>query len=152
GHKEEPLVTLESSQHGAQSRTHVEHGGRPVPGLHQRTLKDGTLVFEARLRIDGKDRRVRLDAKTKTEAVRAYQALRVDRDRGHVQESRLVNPTVSEVYEELLEHLRGRVGSRDERFRVAPRTVQNYAEVLAQRLIPVLGHKRIADVDLVDVR
>jgi integrase len=144
-------VTPESF-HGAETRTPVEHGGRRVPGLHQRTLKDGRVRFEARLRIDGKDSRIVLEATTKTDAVREYEGLRTDRNRGDVHENRLINPTVAELGSEFIEHLRARIDSRDERFRVAPRTVRTYEGVVAIRLVPALGRKRIADVNIVDLR
>jgi integrase len=144
-------VTQESF-HGAQTRTPVEHGGRRVPGLHQRTLRDGSTVFEARLRIEGKDRRVVLEATTKSDAVREYQGLRTDRDRGDVQENRLLNPTVDDVSDELLERMQMRVGSRDDKLRVAPATITRYEGDLRLYVRPLLGRKRIADVDIVDLR
>ena len=90
-------MTPESSHHGASTRTPVVHGGRRLPGLHERVLKDGTVVYEARLRIDGKDRRVVLEATTKFDAVREYENLRADRNRGVEHEHPLLNPTVAET-------------------------------------------------------
>lgn len=145
-------MTPESFQHGATSRTPVVHGGRRVPGLHQRTLKDGSTVFEARLRVDGKDTRVVLEATTKSDAVREYQALRTDRDRGDVHENRLLNPTVGDVCDEFLERLRLRVDSQNEKLRVAPASLRQYEIQTRCHMRPVLGRKRIADVDIVDIR
>jgi integrase len=145
------LVTHEAF-HGAATRTPVIHGGRRVPGLHQRTLADGAVVYEARLRIDGKDTRVVLGATTKSDAVREYQALRSDRDRGDIHENRLINPTVSEVCDETLDRMAMRVGSRDEKLRVSPLTIKKYKTTITCYIGPVLGRKRIADVDIVDIR
>src|SRR5262249_36330941 len=93
-----------------------------------------------------------LDAKTKSDAVRAYQGLRTDRDRGDIHENRLLNPTVDEVCDELLERMQMRVDAQDERLRVAPKTIVNYRKQMKHHLRPVLGRKRIADVDIVDIR
>jgi hypothetical protein len=56
-------------------------------GLHQRTLQDGSVRYEARLRIDGKDRRIPLDATTAYDAVREFNELRADRDRDDIHET-----------------------------------------------------------------
>jgi integrase len=138
--------------HGAATRTPVIHGGRQVKGLHQRTLADGTVVYEARLRIDGKDTRVVLEATTRSDAVREYQGLRTDRDRGDIQENRLLNPTVGDVCEEFVERLTTRVGIRDERLRITRRTLETYTSLLELHIRPELGRKRIAEVEILDIR
>src|SRR5690349_7041133 len=68
--------------HGATTRRPVYSGDRRVRGLHERTLADGSPVFEARLRVNGKDSWIVLDAKTKTDAIHELESLRVDRQRG----------------------------------------------------------------------
>jgi integrase len=144
-------VTTPSS-HGAGTREPVVHGNRRVPGLWQRTLRNGSVVYEARLRIEGKDRRIVLEATTKFDAVREYEGLRADRNRGNVRENPLVNPTIGEVLEEWLAHMQGRVGIADARRRYAQSTVDERRNIARRHLIPLLGHKRIATTTTGDIR
>src|SRR5262245_6495705 len=76
---EAPVTT---ASYGVTTRQQVFSGKRRVPGLYERTLADGTTVFEANLRLNGRMTRRRLDASTKTDAVREVEALRVDSYRG----------------------------------------------------------------------
>ena len=57
------------ASYGAQSRRPVYSGNRRVPGLYERTLADGSTVYEEALRLGGKVRRHRLEATTKTDAI-----------------------------------------------------------------------------------
>jgi integrase len=124
------------------------HGGRRVRGLHERTLKDGSTVFEARLRIDGEDRTVRLDADTKSDAVREFENLRADRNRGLEHGNPLLNPLVSEVFEEWYAHIAARVGIADARLRYS----EGYASSAPLackhilKLAPWFGKLRVAEV------
>jgi integrase len=145
-------VTHESSHHGASTRSPVVHGGRRIPGLWQRSLKDGTVRYEAQLRIDGSPKRVPLEATTRFDAVRELAALKVDRDRGHVNENPLVNPTVTDVFDEWLDHMQSRVELTDRRYRYAQSTVDTRRRVINGYLRPVLGPKRIAQVTTADIR
>jgi hypothetical protein len=108
--------------HGAGSRRPVYTGNRRVRGLHERTLADGTTVYEARLRIDRKDKWIVLEAKTKTDAIHEYDALRVDRQRGELRHDKL-SPTVDEIWPDLIAHMQSRVGITDKRRRYAQSTV-----------------------------
>jgi hypothetical protein len=144
-------VTAESS-HGAATRTPVVHGGRRIRGLHQRTLQDGSVAYEARLRIDGKDRRVVLEAQTTFDAVREYEGLRVDRDRGEVCENPLINPTLEEVADEWLAHMQARVGIADDNRRYAQSTVDACRGTMRTDVVPFFGSKRIRDLTASDLR
>ena len=51
--------------HGASTRQPVYSGNRRIPGLFQRTLADGSTVYEVSARFAGQMRRHRLEATTK---------------------------------------------------------------------------------------
>jgi integrase len=137
--------------HGATSRRPVFSGTRRVRGLHERTLVDGSVVFEARLRIDGRDRWIVLDAKTKSDAIRELEALRVDRERGEQRHRSLV-PTLDELADEWIAHLRTRTAERDHRRRYAPGTVDLYEQRLREHVLPRLGSRRVDELSVDDVR
>jgi hypothetical protein len=67
--QEETAPMTNRVSHGAASRRPVYSGTRRVHGLYERTLADGSTVFDTRLRLDGRERRVVLDATTKTDAI-----------------------------------------------------------------------------------
>ena len=115
--------------YGATSRQPVYSGKTRVRGLWQRRLADGSTVFEGRLRLDGRDCKVPLQAATKTDAIRELESLRVDRDRGE-RRHRSLAPTLDELAGEWLEQLGARVGIRDERRRYSARTVALYRQRL----------------------
>ena len=124
--------------HGAGSRRPVFSGNRRVRGLHERTLAGGTTAFEARLRIDGKDSWILLDASTKTDAIHELEALRVDRQRGEFRHDRL-SPTVDDLWPDLIAHMQARVGLGDSRRRYSQATVDLYDQRLRDHISPVLG-------------
>jgi integrase len=136
--------------HGAGSRRPVYSGNRRVRGLHERTLADGTVVYEARLRIDGKDMKVVLDATTKTDAIHEHEGLRVDRQRGEVRHDQLT-PTVDELWPDLIAHMQARVGITDKRRRYAQSTVDLYEQRLRDHISPVLGTKRLGEITADDL-
>ena len=68
--------------HGSLTRRPVYTGNRRVPGLYERRLADGSIVYDAALRLGGKARRHRLEANTKTDAIAELRALQVDYARG----------------------------------------------------------------------
>jgi integrase len=136
--------------HGATSRRPVYSGNRRVRGLHERTLADGTTVYEARLRIDGKDKWLVLEAKTKSDAVRECEALRVDRDRGEIRHDRLT-PTFDDVWPDLIAHMQTRVGISDQRRRYSQATVDLYENRLRLRVSPAIGRKRLAEITTDDL-
>jgi integrase len=132
-------------------REPVFTGNRRVRGLWQRKTADGSLVFEARLRLDGRDVRVVLEAKTKTDAIRELESVRVDRDRGE-QRHRSLAPTMEELAAEWLEHLEARVGIRDERRRYSARTVALYQQRLHAHVLDRLGRRRVDELTVDDLR
>ena len=138
-------------EHGATTRKPVYSGNRRVPGLLERTLADGAVVFEARLRLGGSVRRVRLDATTKTDAIAELRALQVDFDRGEQHRSG-AGLTLDELADDYLTHLRARVGDTDPRRRRSPRTVKHYEEQLRLHVRPLLGRRTAADLTAADVR
>ena len=142
-------MTLEVS-HGAATREPVYSGNRRVQGLWQRTRADGSTVFEARLRADGREKRVALEATTKTDAVRELEALRVDLDRGE-RRHRSLAPTLDDLAVEWLEHLEARVGISDGRRRYSQRTVDLYRQRLRDHVLDRLGGRRVDELTADDV-
>jgi integrase len=112
---------------------------------------DGKTAYEARLRIDGRDTTLLLDADTKTDAIHELEALRVDRQRGEIRHDRLT-PTVDELWPDLIAHMQARVGIRDPRRRYSQATVDLYAQRLRDHISPVVGRKRVAEVTTDDLR
>ena len=141
-----------ASFHGAETRRPVVYGGRRIRGLHERTLKNGSVIFEARLRVDGKDTRVVLDVLTRTDAVREFENLRADRNRGTVHENPTVNPTVAELADDWIAHLSARVGIDDEKLRRKAGTVYGYRGIADNHILPFIGAKRAVEVTVADLR
>jgi integrase len=137
--------------HGATSRQPVYSGNRRVAGLYERTLADGSTVYEVALRLGGKVRRKRLEARTKTDAIAELRSLQVDYSRGE-QHRTGGGPTLAELAADYVEHLRVRIGDRDARRRRSPRTVAHYDEQLRLHVVPLLGSRRAADLTVADVR
>lgn len=148
--REERPPMPHASSHGSLTRRPVYQGNRRVRGLYERRLADGRIIFEARLGKD--DRRVILDAKTKTDAIREAEALRTDRRRGVPAKTGSLVPTVNEVAAEYLAHLDARVGHRDPAKRFSPRTVALYRGRLDDQILPSIGHLRIDTVDAAVLR
>src|SRR5581483_543408 len=136
----------------AQSRRPVYTGNRRVPGLYERTLANGTTVYEARLRLGGRIRRHRLEGTTKTDAVNELRALQVDYERGEQHRSPAAGMTLEELARDYLAHLRVRMNESDPRRRRSPRTVEHYESQLRLHVLPVLGHLPAAELTVADVR
>ena len=141
-----------TSSHGSLTRRPVYSGNRRVTGLYERKLSDGSIVYDAALRLGGKACRRRLEATTKTDAVVELRALRVDHARGEPYRSAAMSPTVAEVAADWLAHLESRVGHRDSRRRYSARTVALYRQRLDRHIVPVLGRESIAEVRAADLR
>src|SRR2546423_611397 len=109
------------ASYGAGSRRPVHTGNRRVPGLYERTLADGSSVYDVALRLDGKVRRHKLDARTKTDAIAELRALQVDYERGERHRSAASAPTLSELARDYVTHLESRVGDRDPKRRRSSR-------------------------------
>ena len=152
GHKEvETPVTRELS-HGSTTRRAVHSGGRRIPDLYQRTLLDGSTVYEFNGRLGGRMRRHRLDAQTKTDAIAEAAALRVDHKRGTVQLRSRSAPTLTMLADDWVATLQARVGVRDPRRRFSERTVVLYRSRLDRHVLPELGRRHAADITVDDVR
>ena len=139
------------SSHGAGTREPVHVGTRRIPNLWQRTLKDGRLAFEFVGRVDGRVVFRRLAATTKTEAVTEARGLTADRDRGTLR-VRPTAPTVPELRDEFLDHLRSLVGTRDERRRRSERCVDLYERHLDTRFVPEFRDRRVDEITTADLR
>jgi integrase len=138
--------------HGSLTRRPVYSGSRRVPGLYERTLADGSTVYDAALRLGGKSRRHRLEATTKTDAINELRALQVDYERGEAHRSPAAALTVADVAADWLAHLESRVGHRDPRRRYSARTVALYRQRLHRHVVPALGTLPVAEVTVADVR
>ena len=121
-------------------------------GLTERTLKDGTTVFEVHARLGGKLRRHTLKARTKTDAILELRALQTDYARGEAHRSPSVTVTLADLAYEWITHLEGRTTHRDPKQRRSVRTVLLYRQRLEQHIVPVLGHLAAGEVNLGDVR
>jgi integrase len=137
--------------HGAHSRRPVHSGNRRVRGLWERTRTDGTIVFEAHLWIDKRDKTIVLEATTKSEAIREIEALRVDRDRGERRHGSFA-PTLAEFAAEWIEHLQAKVAIRDERRSYAQSTVDLYEQRLRDHVLDQLGNRRVDELSVDDLR
>ena len=131
-------------------RERVTSGGRPVPGLWQRRRPDGTIAYVARLGPRGAERAVTLEARTKTDAIRENQALRVDHDRGEMRGG--LCPTIAELAEAWLEHLQARVGITDVRRRYSQGTVDMYRQRLEAHVLERLGGTRVDELSVDELR
>jgi integrase len=134
------------------TRSPVYSGTRRIPGLYERTLANGTVVFEAGLRLDGKPTRRRLHAHTKTDAIAELRALQVDHKRGEPHRSPSEAITVAELARDYITHLRARTEETDPRRRRAPRTVEHDESQLRLHVLPVLGRRPVAELTPADVR
>lgn len=144
---------MTASSYGLTSRQPVHSGKRRVQGLYQRTLADGTLVFEVRQRLGGgKLRRVRLEATTKSDAIVEQQALQVDFERGQLHQSKAVAPCLRDLAADWLRDLEGRTTHRDPRLRRSPRTVAINRQRLDTWILPELGDRTPDELHVSDVR
>lgn len=139
-------------KHGATTRQPVYSGNRRISGLFQRTLADGSTVFEVSARFAGRMRRHRLEATTKTDAIAEARALRVDFERGESHRASATGLTVADLAGDWLEHLESRIGDRDPRRRYSPKTVRHYRQQLRTHLLPELGARPVNDVGVQDLR
>jgi integrase len=145
-----PMPT--TSSHGAASRRPVFSGSRRVPGLYERSLADGSTVYEVAFWQGGKTHRHRLQAATKTDAIAELGSLRTDYARGEAFRSPSAALTVSELAADWLEQLTARIEHRDPSKRRSPRTVALYRQRLEQHILPEWENRPAAEVTLRDVR
>jgi integrase len=139
--------------YGDNSRGPVFTGHRRVPGLSERSLKNGTKIYEVHARLGGKLRRHTLKAQTKTDAIAELRALQTDYARGELHRSPSAGVvTVADLTQEWLADLEGRITHRDSRQRRSLRTVALYRQRLDQHIVPALGYLSVAEVNVGDVR
>lgn len=138
--------------HGSLTRRPVYSGSRRVQGLYERKLADGRTVYDAALRLGGKGRRHRLEARTKTDAINELRALRVDYERGEQHRSPAAGLRLDDLVCDYLAHLRLRVNETDPRRRRSPRTVEHYEGQLRLHVLPLFGHLPAAELTVADVR
>jgi integrase len=143
---------MSAQSYGATSRQPVYSGTRRIPGLYERKLANGGTVYEAATRLDGKVTRRRLNATTKTDAMRELEALRVDAVRGEAHRSPTLAATVAELAREWIAHLDARVGDSDPRRRRSTRTIRHYDEQLKLHVLPLLGSRIATELTVADVR
>jgi hypothetical protein len=136
-----------SSSHGATTRKPVHVGQRRIPNLWHRTLANGETVFE----FVGLVTFRRLSASTKSEAVTEARGFTTDRDRGTLR-VRPAAPTVPELRDEFLDHLRSLVGIPDERRRRSERCLDLYERHLDVRFVPEFRERRVDEITTADLR
>jgi hypothetical protein len=130
----------------------VYSGSRRVPGLFERRRADGTIVYEARVRLAGTRTRLLLDARNKTAAIAELEALRVDRRRGVPARTGSLVPTLNEVTADWLAVMELRAHHRDPRKRRSPRTVRLYKHRMEAHVLPTLGMYPIDELTVSDLR
>jgi hypothetical protein len=139
-------------KHASSHRRPVYSGNRRVPGLYERTLADGSTVYDAALRLGGQVRRRRLQARTKTDAISELRALQVDYVRGEAHRSPAEALTLEELARDYITHLRARINETDPRRRRSPRTVEHYEAQLRLHMLPLLGRRPAVELTIADVR
>lgn len=147
-----PRKIAHVAQRRPDHREPVYSGPRRVPGLYQRRLADGTVVFDAAVRLGGRVRRYRLRARTKTDAVAELRALQTDFERGELHRSGAASVTLADLADDYLAHLRARTQDTDPRRRRAPRTVSHYESQLRLHVLPVLGDRPVGELTVADIR
>lgn len=95
--------------------------------------------------------RHRLEAQTKTDAIIELGALRVDYERGELHRSAQLSPTLSELADDYVAHLRDRIGDPSPKQRRSPRTVADARYKVDRYILPVLGSVRAAELTVSDV-
>jgi len=134
--------------HGKRAR--VYSGNRPVRGLYERKLASGVTVYDARIRVDGRERKKAFSPMTKTDAMRAVEDFRVSLVRGDQQGDSLA-ATVGELAEEYIAHLRSRIGIGGKR-EVALGTVLLYEQQLRDHVCDRLADRRVDELNVADLR
>jgi len=140
------------SSYGATTRKPVFSGSTRVPGLYERTVADGSTVFDAALWRDGKVRRHRLESGTKTDAINEVRRLRVDYERGEQHRSAAAGLTLTELAADFTTHMQTRIGDTDPKRRRSPRTCRHYKDQLNLHVLPELGHRPAAELTVADIR
>jgi integrase len=132
----------------------VYSGSRRVRGLYEWTVADGTTRYGTRIRLDdGSQKRVTLDALTKTGAIAEFEALRTDKRRGEpVRDTTALRPTVAEVAADWLAALELLTNHRDPAKRYSPRTVALNRQRLHAHVLPIIGNRRIDEVTVANLR
>jgi integrase len=111
---------------------------------------DGSIVYEAQLPVvrGGQSRRIALKASTKTDAANELRALRVDLARGgSTPVGGSLRPSVADLAADYVSSLEARVGHRDPKRRLSPRTVVLYRDRLNAYVVTHLGNVRVDELN-----
>jgi integrase len=125
------------------TRTPVESRGRRVPGLYERTTKSGRRTYEYVGRLSGRVRTIKLDARTKTEAIAEAETLRSGVRDKRIEISADRRKSVRDAVTEYLAHLKSLDGTRGAK---SPRTLEDIEDKLGLYVVPAIGHLPVAAV------
>jgi integrase len=125
------------------TRTPVESRGRRVPGLYERTTKTGRRTYEYVGRLNGRVRTIKLDARTKTEAIAEAETLRSGVRDKRIEISADRRKTVRDAVTEYLAYVAGLEGTKGAK---SPRTLEDIEDKLDVYVVPAIGHLPVAAV------
>jgi integrase len=145
-------MTQEAKQTRGSKREPVFSGKRRVKGLYQRVLADGTIVYDARIRIDGREHKKPFGPITKTDAIRAVEDFRVSLVRGESPEAEgSTATTIEQLATDWIAHLRTRIGIGGKR-EVALGTVELNEQRLRDHVCDQLGTLRVDELNVGHLR
>jgi integrase len=119
------------------TRTPVESRGRRVPGLYERTTKNGRRTYEYVGRLNGRVRTIKLDASTKTEAISEAESLRSGVRDKRIEISADRRKTVWDAVAEYVAYVESLDGTRGAK---SPRTLEDIRSKLDLYVVPAIGH------------
>ena len=126
------------------NRVPVTSRGRRIPGLYERVRAGGTgSVFEFVGRLNGRVRTVKLDARTKTDAIAEVESLRSGVREKRIEISADRRKSVRDARAEYVAYLKGLEGSRGEK---APATIEDAETKLDLYIGPTLDRLPMAAV------
>lgn len=125
------------------TRTPVESRGRRIPGLYERATKTGRRTYEFVGRLDGRVRTIKLDARTKTDAIAETESLRSGVREKRIEISADRRKTVRDARDEYVAHLKSLEGSRGAK---SARTLENIEDKLDLYVLPAIGHLPVAAI------
>lgn len=129
-------------------RTPVTFRGQRVPGLFTRTLGDGSQVFEAKWKQNGRVRSQRLDARDVSEARQELHAVRAGVKTAGPNDGPTLNDLARERFAD--QQARTLLPANDRR-RVSPRTVDVSRDRYDRYVAPKLGKRSAASLTTMDV-
>jgi integrase len=125
------------------NRVPVEARGRRVAGLYERTTKTGRRTYEYVGRLDGRVRTIKLDARTKTEAIGEAESLRSGVRDKRIEISADRRVLVRDAITEYLAYVAGLEGTKGAK---SPRTLEDIEDKLDLYVVPAIGHLPVAAV------